>query len=104
MLAGLLATVDITGKPLAAQTYLFFGAGEASIGCAELLVLALRRGGLTDAQARARIWMMDSKGLLVKSRPLETLSKEKQAFLQDAPVRRRRVPPDPGRAPGRAPP
>ena len=81
-----MATVDFTQRPLHEQTFLFFGAGMASVGCAELLVLAMRRSGLTDAQARGRIWMMDSKGLLVKSRPVAEISKEKLAFVQEGPV------------------
>ena len=90
VLAGLIATVDATKRALTEQTFLFFGAGMASVGCAELLVLAMRRSGLTDTEARARIWMMDSKGLLVSSRPASEISKEKQAFVHDGPVWPRR--------------
>lgn len=47
--------------PLEMHTYLFFGAGQTALGCASLLVTALAAEGLTEKEARARIWMMDSK-------------------------------------------
>ena len=89
VVGGLFSTVDVTNVPLRDQTFLFYGAGMASLGCAELLVNALRRDGLTDAQARARIWMMDSKGLLVASRPRSDFIAQKLPFVRDGPVRLR---------------
>ena len=46
---------------LADQTFLFFGAGQANIGAAQLLTLALARNGLSAAEARSRIWLIDSQ-------------------------------------------
>ena len=46
---------------LADQTFLFFGAGQANIGAAQLLTLALAQEGLSAAEARSRIWLMDSQ-------------------------------------------
>ena len=46
---------------LADQTFLFFGAGQANIGAAQLLTLALAQQGLSAADARSRIWLMDSQ-------------------------------------------
>lgn len=43
------------------QTFLFFGAGQANIGAAQLLTLALAQEGLSADQARSRIWLMDSQ-------------------------------------------
>ncbi len=51
---------------LADQTFLFFGAGQANIGAAQLLTLALAQQGLSAADARSRIWLMDSQ---VRPRP-----------------------------------
>ena len=47
--------------PLKQQVFLFFGAGQANIGTARLLVSALADEGLTEAQAKQRIWLYDSK-------------------------------------------
>lgn len=67
-LAGLLGALRLTGKKLTQQKLLFFGAGEAGTGIGELFVAAAREEGLSDAEARARCWFVDSKGLVVKSR------------------------------------
>ena len=58
----------ITKQRLNEQKILFFGAGEAGTGVANLVVDALKEDGLSDAQARARVWFVDSKGLVVKNR------------------------------------
>jgi len=68
VLAGIYSALRITGQGLAAQKFLFFGAGEAGTGVANLIVAALKEEGLSDAEARARFWFIDSKGLVVKSR------------------------------------
>lgn len=48
---------------------------------AQLLVGALRKRGLSEAAAKARIWMVDSKGLITTDRP--GLTPQKAAFAQD---------------------
>ena len=65
----LLAAVARTGRPLVDQRVVLFGAGAAGTGIAELLVKALVGEGLSDAQARARIWAVDRFGLLVAGMP-----------------------------------
>ena len=68
VLTGILTALRITGDPLPKQKILFFGAGEAATGIAELTVSAMQEQGLTAAEAEARCWMFNSKGLLVASR------------------------------------
>ena len=54
------------------QTFLFFGAGQANIGAAQLLTLELTQGGLSQEEARSRIWLIDSQvllGLSIKFEP-----------------------------------
>ena len=51
--------------PLKQQVFLFFGAGQANIGTARLLVSALADEGLTEAQAKQHIWLYDSKASLL---------------------------------------
>jgi malate dehydrogenase (oxaloacetate-decarboxylating)(NADP+) len=84
-LAGILSALRITGGSLTDQKLLFMGAGEAAIGIANLVVSAMVAQGLSEAAARARCGMVDSRGLVVKSRT--DLSEEKRRYAQDhAPV------------------
>jgi malic enzyme len=66
--AGVFAALRITGRKLAEQSFLFLGAGSAGLGIAELLVYALRTAGLSEAQARSRIWLFDVNGLIESTR------------------------------------
>jgi malate dehydrogenase (oxaloacetate-decarboxylating)(NADP+) len=66
--AGLLNAVRIKGEQLRDQRVLFLGAGSAAIGMADMIVATMKREGLSDQQARARIWLMDVHGLLAPSR------------------------------------
>ncbi|KAB2641019.1 MAG: NAD-dependent malic enzyme [Verrucomicrobia bacterium] len=80
-LAGLLSASRLQGMRLADQKLLFFGAGEAATGIGELFVAALRDEGLSEAEARAKCWFFDSKGLIVMSR--DKLPANKRAFAQN---------------------
>lgn len=81
-LAGLLNAARITGIPLTEQRILFGGAGVA-VGCAELIVRAMQREGMSEAAARARCWFFDSNGLAVAGRSV--LSEALKPFAQDHP-------------------
>jgi malate dehydrogenase (oxaloacetate-decarboxylating)(NADP+) len=80
-LAGLHAAQRITGTRLADQRLLFFGAGEASVGMAELVAAAMEREGLSEGEARRRCWLIDSKGLVVAGRA--GLAEHKRRFAHD---------------------
>ena len=69
VLAGLLSALRITGGTLADQTFLFFGAGEAGVGIANLVSEAISRetGGTLD-DARTRVFLVDSQGLVTSAR------------------------------------
>lgn len=67
-LAGLLGACRITGQDITQQRLLFLGAGEAGIGIADLIASAMVREGLSSAEAKDRMWFVDSKGLVVDSR------------------------------------
>ena len=82
-LAGLMAATRETGIPLAGQTLLFYGAGEAGTGIASLFVSALVESGLDEKTARRKCWFFDSKGLLVSARG-DKLPGHKIPFVQDA--------------------
>ncbi|OGV52244.1 MAG: NAD-dependent malic enzyme [Legionellales bacterium RIFCSPHIGHO2_12_FULL_42_9] len=65
----LLAAIHVTRVPLAEQRVVIAGAGSAGCGIAELIVQAMRDGGLTEQQARARIFIVDHNGLLLERMP-----------------------------------
>ena len=68
VLAGLHTSCKLTQKPLSEQRYVFFGAGEAGTGIADLLVEEMRESGLSEKAARRCCWFVDSKGLVVNGR------------------------------------
>lgn len=63
-LGTLLAACRKKGEKLSAQRIVFVGAGSAGCGIAELIISAMVAEGLSDAQARAQIFMVDRFGLL----------------------------------------
>jgi len=64
--ATLLAAVNATGIPLSEQRIVMFGSGSAGIGIVELLIAAMKLEGLTDEQARDRIYSFNRYGLLIE--------------------------------------
>ncbi|MFQ6607119.1 MAG: NAD-dependent malic enzyme [Fidelibacterota bacterium] len=80
-LAGIFSALRITGQKLIEQKILFQGAGEAGIGIADLIVSAMVAEGLSHKEAQQQCWLVDSKGLVVKSR--DNLQKHKLAYAHD---------------------
>lgn len=68
VLSGFYSACRIKKQPLKNEKILFLGAGEAAIGIADLMVNALEKEGLASEEARQRIFLFDSKGLVVRGR------------------------------------
>ncbi len=68
VLAGLYASLRLTGGRLGDHKFLFYGAGEAGIGIGDLIVTAMMEEGLSEDEARHHCWFFDSKGLVVAER------------------------------------
>ena len=81
-LAGLYAAVRIIGRPLREQRLVFLGAGSAATGIADLVARAMTEEGLDLAAARARIALVDSKGLVTRDR--KDLAPHKVPYAVDA--------------------
>lgn len=67
-LAGLLSACRLKGESLAEQIVVVVGAGAGGIGVAEAIVSGMLRAGLTEAEAKARIFVIDGRGLVVEGR------------------------------------
>ncbi len=81
-LGALLAGVRVAGGSLRDQTIVFLGAGSAAIGVADTLRAEMVSGGLSDAEARRRFWVVDVDGLLVDTRA--DLAPEQRVYAREA--------------------
>jgi malate dehydrogenase (oxaloacetate-decarboxylating) len=65
-LAGLLAAAQVVETPLPDQRLVIVGAGSAGTGISEIVIQAMTSEGLSQAEARSRLWLVDRAGLLVE--------------------------------------
>ncbi|XP_012941494.1 NADP-dependent malic enzyme [Aplysia californica] len=85
--AGVITSLMVTGKPMKDNVFVFQGAGEASIGIAKLLCKAIMATGVSHQDALDQVWLVDSRGLIVKDRPKGGVTGEKLLFAKKhAPV------------------
>lgn len=61
----LIAACKVKQQAISEQTVVFVGAGSAGCGIAEQLIAQMRTEGLSEDEARARIYMVDRPGLLL---------------------------------------
>ena len=67
-LGGLIAATE-QGKKLTEQVFLVSGAGAGGIGVASQIMYGLMHFGLTQEEAKERIYVLDSRGLVLSDRP-----------------------------------
>jgi len=79
-LAALLTAVQRTGCPWREQRLVIMGAGSAGTGVSDLLVKALIGEGLAEPEAKSRLWLLSSRGLLHSG--MKDLSPWQQNYCQ----------------------
>jgi malate dehydrogenase (oxaloacetate-decarboxylating) len=79
-LAAIFTAMRIKNELLKDQVFLIHGAGTCGVGIAEQIVLALQEEGLNENQAKDRIFVIDSKGVVRADRDNELY---KMRFAKD---------------------
>ncbi len=88
-LSGILTAMRIKLEKLTDQIFMVHGAGAGGVGVAEQIGVALVAAGLSEEEARNRIFTLDSKGVVTTDRNLEEYKlkfakdKEKFTWLND---------------------
>ncbi|MFO7883326.1 MAG: NAD-dependent malic enzyme [Desulfobacteraceae bacterium] len=75
-LAGILAAMKVKKEKLSDQNFLIYGAGAGGVGITEQIFTALVEEGLSEAEAKKRIFTMDSRGLITSDRDLDPYKKK----------------------------
>ncbi len=68
-LAGVYASTQLSGLNFTDLRITFLGAGSAATGIADLICYAFQKEGITEDEARKRLWFVDINGLVVKGSP-----------------------------------
>ena len=82
-LSGILAACHLRKESLTDEVFVIHGAGAGGIGVAWAIREGLVRAGLSRADAQARVFVLDSRGLLLKDRDMEAYKME---FAQERAV------------------
>ena len=70
-LAGVLSACRLKNESMRDQRIIVFGAGAGGIGVASAMIDGLVREGLTRDEAVARVFVLDSRGLLMEGRAMD---------------------------------
>lgn len=81
VLAGLFSAMRILKSDLTDHRFLFYGAGSAATGIAELIIRYLNKNGLSEDEAKSKIYLFDSRGLVTTNR--RDLSVIKKPYAQN---------------------
>ena len=80
--AAVISGMKVTGTGFADQRLVVYGAGTAGTGMADQIHAGMVRDGLSDAEARSRIWLIDRNGLVTDDMP--DLPDYQQAYARPA--------------------
>jgi len=78
--AGLLAAMKVLHSELGKQRIVILGAGSSAIGISDQIVAAMAEHGCTEREAKQKLWLVDSKGLVHDGR--KDLERSKQKYAQ----------------------
>jgi malate dehydrogenase (oxaloacetate-decarboxylating) len=81
VVAGLMSALRISGRPMRDQRVVFAGAGASAQGISSLIVAAMVEDGLSEDEAKGRIFTVDRGGLVTKDRP--NLEEFKAAYARE---------------------
>ncbi len=70
-LAGMIAAMRVKKEKMTDQVYLVHGAGAGGIGIAQQILTELMEQGMDETEAIARIFTLDSRGVVTSDRDLE---------------------------------
>jgi malate dehydrogenase (oxaloacetate-decarboxylating) len=79
-LTGIIAAMKVKKKKMTDQVYLIHGAGAGGVGIAEQIQTELMELGMGEAEAIAKIFTLDSRGIVTSDRDLEPY---KEKFAKD---------------------
>jgi malate dehydrogenase (oxaloacetate-decarboxylating) len=78
--AGLLAAMKLLHSKLGEQRIVILGAGSSAIGICDQLVAAMLQEKYSEPDAKQKLWLVDSKGLVHTGRP--NLENSKRRYAQ----------------------
>lgn len=82
-LSALLSALEVTGEKISGQNVIMYGAGSAAKGIVGQILTAMETEGLSESEARARVWLMDSRGVVHDGRTGLDPFKQSVAQSQD---------------------
>ena len=82
VVAAAMAAMKAKGETFADQRLVVYGAGTAGTGMADQIHAGMMRAGLSDADARDRIWLIDVNGLVTDD--MENLPDYQQPYARKA--------------------
>ncbi len=80
VLAGVYASTRLSRLDFVDLRILLLGAGSASIGIANLMLAAFVDAGLSEQEARERLWLVDLNGLVIQAR--DDLTEQVRPYAQ----------------------
>lgn len=85
VLSAILTAMKIKNEKLQDQVFLIHGAGTCGIGVAEMIELALIEEGMSEAEAKRRIFALDSKGVITDKSNCDLYKKRYAAQSEEHP-------------------